>query len=105
MKKSALKTAVLMPSNIMPLLFLKQFSYSFQNSLLKYSSSSNYNTDAGTIKNEDPGFQNYFTRKMNLRLKENSPAKGKADPSTAGTVPFDIVKVSRAVNPSIGAYQ
>ena len=81
------------------------FNYSFQNSLLKYGSTANYTVDAGSIKNQDPKFQNYFTQKMNLRLKDDSPAKGKGNTGVAATVPFDIVKVSRTANPSMGAYQ
>ena len=81
------------------------FNYTFQNSLLKYGSTANYNIDAASIKNQDPQFQNYFTQKMNLRLKDGSPAKGKGNVATAATVPFDIVKVSRTVAPSMGAYQ
>ena len=81
------------------------FNYSFQSSLLKLGSTSNYTIDASSIKNQDPKFQNYFTHKMNLRLKEDSPAKGKGNTGVAATVPFDIVKVSRTANPSMGAYQ
>lgn len=81
------------------------FNYTFQNSLLKYGSGATYNVDAGSIKNQDPKFQNYFTQKMNLRLKEDSPAKGKGNVAVAATVPMDIVKVSRTVTPSMGAYQ
>ena len=81
------------------------FNYSFQNSLLKYGSTANYTVDAGSIKNQDPKFQNYFTQKMNLRLKDDSPAKGKGNIGVAATAPFDIVKVSRTANPSMGAYQ
>ena len=81
------------------------FNYTFQNSLLKYGSGANYNVDASSIKNQDPKFQNYFTQKMNLRLKEDSPAKGKGNVAVAATVPMDIVKVPRTVTPSMGAYQ
>ncbi|WHF50367.1 hypothetical protein QGN23_07880 [Chryseobacterium gotjawalense] len=81
------------------------FNYSFQTSLLKYGSSANYTLDAGSVKNQDPKFQNYFTQKMNLRLKADSPAKGKGNTATAATAPLDIVKISRLVNPSMGAYQ
>jgi hypothetical protein len=58
-----------------------------------------------SIKNEDPKFENYFTQKMNLRVKATSPAKGKGKFSTAALVPLDIVKVNRTTNPTIGAYQ
>ncbi len=81
------------------------FNYSFQSSLLKYGSNATYNVDAASIKNQDPKFQNYFTHKMNLRLKEDSPAKGKGNTAVAATVPLDIVKIPRTTNPSIGAYQ
>ncbi|MDQ0476966.1 hypothetical protein [Chryseobacterium sp. MDT2-18] len=81
------------------------FNYSFQTSLLKYGSSANYTLDAGSMKNQDPKFQNYFTQKMNLRLKADSPAKGKGNTAAAATAPLDIVKISRLVNPSMGAYQ
>lgn len=81
------------------------FNYSFQTSLLKYGSTANYTLDGGSIKNQDPKFQNYFTQKMNLRLKDDSPAKGKGNSAVAATVPVDIVKVSRTTNPSMGAYQ
>ena len=81
------------------------FNYTFQNSLLKYGNSATYNIDAGSIKNQDPKFQNYFTQKMNLRLKEDSPAKGRGNVAVAATVPFDMVKVSRTATPSMGAYQ
>lgn len=86
------------------------FSYLFDSSLLKYSSKAGLNFDANAnviscIKNEDPKFQNFYTQKMNLRVNDNSPAKGKARISTALTVPFDILKISRTTNPTIGAYQ
>ena len=81
------------------------FNYTFQNSLLKYGTKSTYNVDAASIKNEDPKFQNYFTQKMNLRLKDDSPAKGKGNLGVAALFPLDILKVTRTVSPSMGAYQ
>jgi hypothetical protein len=81
------------------------FNYTFQNSLLKLGTSSAYNIDAGSIKNQDPKFQNYFTQKMNLRVKSDSPAKGKGNSSVAATTPLDIMKISRTTNPNMGAYQ
>lgn len=83
----------------------QSFNYSFQNSLLKYGSTANYTVDAGSIKNENPKFENYFTHKMNLRLKADSPAKGKGNAANAASAPIDILKKSRLVNPSLGAYQ
>ena len=81
------------------------FTTTFQNCLLKYGNGSTYSVDAGSIKNQDPKFQNYFTHKMNLRVKADSPAKGKGNVGTAALFPLDIVKVSRTVSPTIGAYQ
>lgn len=79
------------------------FTTIFKNCLLKYGSTSTYTVDAATIKNQDPKFQNYFTQKMNLRVKADSPAKGKgiylSDFST------DIAGVTRTNPPTIGAYQ
>ena len=81
------------------------FTAIFQNCLLKYGTGSTFNVDAGSIKNQDPKFQNYFTHKMNLRVKADSPAKGKGNVGTAALFPVDIVKISRTVSPTIGAYQ
>jgi hypothetical protein len=79
--------------------------------LLKYEAqNAGFNFDGNTsvvnsIQNQDPKFENYFIQKLNLRLKTDSPAKGKAKVSTAALVPFDIVKVNRTTTPTIGAYQ
>lgn len=81
------------------------FTTVFQNNLLKYGTDAGYNVDASNIKNEDPKFQNYFTQKMNLRVKDDSPAKGKGNIAVAASVPLDIVKISRTVSPTLGAYQ
>ncbi|WP_027376587.1 hypothetical protein [Kaistella palustris] len=81
------------------------FATSFQNNLLKYGENAGYNADGTNIKNEDPKFQNYFTQKMNLRVKDDSPAKGKGNVAVAATAPLDIVKVSRTASPTLGAYQ
>lgn len=90
----------------------QQFDYFIQNCLLKYSNTSEagftFDNNANivqSIKNVDPEFMNYFAAKMNLRVKTTSPAKGKGNVVVAGTVPFDIVNVSRTTNPTIGAYQ
>ncbi|SHM40015.1 hypothetical protein [Chryseobacterium polytrichastri] len=90
----------------------QQFNFIIQNSLLKYSGT----TEAGfpfdnntsviqSFKNEDPQFVNYFTAHLNLRVKPNSFARGKGNTTIAGTVPTDIVNVSRTTNPTLGAYQ
>jgi len=89
------------------------FNFFFQNSLIKYSNTSEAgfqfdNNPASIVqcyKNEDPQFVNYFTAKLNLRVKQNSFARGKGNTAIAGTVPTDIVNVSRTANPTLGAYQ
>ncbi|KMQ59315.1 hypothetical protein ACM46_19495 [Chryseobacterium angstadtii] len=90
----------------------QQFEFLIQNSLIKYSGvpEAGFNFDTSpnvvqSIKNQDPEFLNYFAAKMNLRVKTTSPARGKGNLVTAGTVPFDIVNVSRTANPTLGAYQ
>ena len=86
------------------------FSYLFENCLLKYDTSAGFAFDnnssvINSLKNNDPKFENYFTEKLNLRVKTDSPAKGKGKTATAQAAPLDIVKVSRTTNPTIGAYQ
>ncbi|MEG0926597.1 hypothetical protein [Chryseobacterium sp.] len=90
----------------------QQFEYLIQNCLIKYSGPSeagfsfeNNTNIVQTIRNVEPEFVNYFMAKMNLRVKTTSPAIGKGNVSVAGTVPFDIVNVSRTTNPTLGAYQ
>lgn len=90
----------------------QQFEFFIQNSSLKYSNTSeagfpfdNNTNIVQSFKNEDPLFVNYFTAHLNLRVKQDSPARGKGDISVAGTVPFDIANVSRTSNPTLGAYQ
>lgn len=79
------------------------FTPNISNSLLKITSNAGY-TPVGNniIRNEDPKFQNYFTHKMNLRVKAGSKAIGNASPNTTTT---DIVGNSRGNAPTIGAYQ
>lgn len=87
------------------------FTYLLENCLLKHDAATagflfeNNTSVINSIKNQDPKFENYFTQKLNLRLKADSPAKGKGKAATALLVPQDIVKVNRTTNPSIGAYQ
>lgn len=49
-------------------------------------------------------FINTSISKMDLRLKNNSPAKGKANRNTALQVPLDIKKINRTSMPNMGAY-
>ncbi len=79
------------------------FNTSIQHSLLKYGSNAGFNLDATNIKNEDPKFVNYFTHKMNLRVKADSPAKGKGLFLPAFAT--DITGATRTNPPTIGAYQ
>ncbi|OWK74678.1 hypothetical protein CBW16_04545 [Flavobacteriaceae bacterium JJC] len=80
------------------------FTTEFNYSLLKYGGKASY-AITNSVKNEDPKFVNYFTQKMNLRVKDDSPAKQKGNPAVAALFPLDIVKVSRTSSPTIGAYQ
>lgn len=90
----------------------QQFNFQFQNSLLKYSNTSqagfNFDSNPNVIqclRNEDPLFVNVYTSHLNLRVKSNSPAKAKGNVTVAAGVPFDIANVSRTTNPTLGAYQ
>ncbi|KMQ65971.1 hypothetical protein ACM39_16270 [Chryseobacterium sp. FH2] len=91
----------------------QQFNFLLQNCLIKYSNTSeagfqfdiNPSSVVQCYKNEDPQFINYFTAKLNLRVKSASFARGKGNTTIAGTVPTDIVNVSRTTNPTLGAYQ
>jgi hypothetical protein len=78
--------------------FNTQFTYN----LLKYGTKATYATP-NSIKNEDPKFQSYFTQKLNLRVKTDSPAKGKGENITGFDT--DIAGVTRPSSPTIGAYQ
>ncbi len=81
------------------------FNTNFNYCLLKYGEKATYATN-NSIKNEDPKFENYFTQKMNLRIKSDSPAKAKGNSSyVTGILTKDIVGVNRSLPPSIGAYQ
>lgn len=110
-----LKNSIIFNKNANALVFkqntAQSFSYTIQNCLLKYSASEAGFTFDGnpnitnSIKNEDPKFENYFTYKMNLRLKKDSPAKNKGNVSVANSVPLDLVKTSRTSSPTLGAYQ
>lgn len=78
------------------------FTTDFSYNLLKYGSKANY-AAPNSIKNQDPKFQNYFTQKLNLRVKADSPAKGKG--VYLSSFPTDIAGVTRTNPPTIGAYQ
>lgn len=78
------------------------FTTDFSYNLLKYGSKANYAVP-NSIKNQDPKFQNYFTQKLNLRVKADSPAKGKG--VYLSSFPTDIAGVTRTNPPTIGAYQ
>ena len=77
----------------------------FDNSLLKLSADAGF-TPVGDniIRNEDPKFQNYFTQKMNLRIKEGSPAIGKGKP-IAGILRDIAGNLRSTTTPTIGAYE
>ncbi|GHA37321.1 hypothetical protein GCM10007103_18350 [Salinimicrobium marinum] len=52
---------------------------------------------------EDPLFRN--PAQNDLQLSEESPARNMGNPATALEVPRDILKVNRALQPDIGAYE
>lgn len=86
------------------------FNYLFDSSLIKHGSNAGYafennSSVVSSIKNEDPKFRNRYLSKTNLRVHDDSPAKNKARVANAQSVPLDIIKISRTVNPTIGAYQ
>ena len=80
------------------------FNTNFNSCLLKYGGSATYNT-TNSIKNEDPKFLVSYISKMNLRVADDSPAKGNANLSYVGSIPYDIAGISRLTSPTIGAYQ
>ena len=78
----------------------------FDNTLMKLSSNSAFNPiGSDIIKNEDPKFQNYFTQKMNLRVKDDSPAKKKGTNLNNNNTTKDIVGITRTYPATLGAYQ
>lgn len=88
------------------------FNYYFQNCLIKHTNDSNAGFGIGnnpkivnTIINKDPLFINYYTQKLNLHLKPDSPARAYGNLNIAALVPLDLAKISRTVNPSLGAFQ
>lgn len=88
----------------------QNFNYTITNSLLKYTDQAGFVFEGNpnvinSLKNEDPKFLFPYISKMNMRLGEGSPAKNKGNVTIANTVPKDLVGVSRASNPSLGAYQ
>lgn len=88
----------------------KQTQYSISSSLVKYSDDAGFvwgkqSNISQSIKNENPMFINTSIFKNGLRLKDNSPAKGKANRNTALQVPLDIKKINRTSMPNMGAYQ
>lgn len=88
------------------------FSYNILNSLLKYkdaatagfSFAGNSNI-INSLQNQNPKFENYFTQKLNLRVKVDSPVRGKGNATAAASVPLDIQKIPRSSNATLGAYQ
>lgn len=83
----------------------QNFTTSFINCLLKYGDKATYTT-TNSLKNTDPKFKNFYTSKMNLRVKDDSPAKGKGNSAfVTGILTKDIVGITRALPPTIGAYE
>lgn len=85
------------------------FAYKIQNSLLKVGDKAGFVFDnnsniINSIKNVDPKFMNFYTQKMNMRVKNDSPAKAKGNLNFT-TLPTDITGVARGSQPTMGAYQ
>lgn len=85
------------------------FAYKIQNSLLKVGDKAGFVFDnnsniINSIKNVDPKFMNFYTQKMNMRVKNDSPAKAKGNLNFT-TLPTDIAGVARGSQPTMGAYQ
>ena len=80
-------------------------SYSFNSSLLKFTSNSGLTVGSSNIANEDPKFQNYFTQKMNMRVKADSKARLKGTNLNTISTEKDIVGITRTYPATIGAYQ
>ncbi len=84
---------------------LLAFEYEFRNSLLKFTSNSGLTIGNTNTANEDPKFENYFTQKMNLRVKTDSPAKSKGTNLNSNNTIQDIVGITRTYPATLGAYQ
>lgn len=80
-------------------------NYGFESCLLKTKILNSQNPNiSNCILNEDPLFNN--SQDGDLRLKVNSPAIGKGNPTYSSFyAPFDINGVVRSNTPSIGAYE
>lgn len=86
----------------------QNFSYLFSHSALKYAEGAGYNFEGNPavvtcLKNQDPKFLNTYASKMNLRVAEDSPVKGKGIYLNA--VSRDITGVIRNNPPTMGAYE
>ncbi|WP_434980119.1 hypothetical protein [Daejeonia sp. YH14] len=86
------------------------FEYSVDSSLLNIGDHSGFSFENNTsitnsLNKEDPKFLNYYIQKMNLRVADDSPAKGLGNITAAQLVPKDIKGMGRTVYPTAGAYQ
>lgn len=82
------------------------FTNSISSSLLKQNNKNILNLVGQNFLNEDPKFQNHYTKKMNLRVKADSKAKDNGTANYNSVTLQDIVKTQRPSNkPTIGAYQ
>lgn len=85
-------------------------AYLFESSILKMGNGSGFVFEnnpfvVNSLKNVNPKFVNTHISKLNLRVAADSPAKGKGRPAVAQGIPSDILKITRTVAPTIGAYQ
>lgn len=86
------------------------FNYEIHHSLLSLNENSGFDFENNpkifiSIRNKNPEFLFPFVSKMNLRLKENSPAQKTANPTFTNEITSDIKGIDRTHLPNMGAYQ
>ncbi|MDR2205047.1 MAG: hypothetical protein LBE36_02655 [Flavobacteriaceae bacterium] len=81
---------------------LGNFSPTIQNCLLKYTANT-ATYDIGNSITDDPLFNNFFTKLMDLRVADDSPAKEGGEYDSAFSK--DILGITRNNPPTIGAYE
>lgn len=85
-------------------------AYFFDAVLMKHGTDAGFSFESNpqiinSVKNQNPKFLNTSAAKMNLRVSNDSPAKGKGNSTYAQKLPLDIVKIPRSNGPTLGAYQ
>lgn len=82
------------------------FNHDFKNNVIRMIYPDELSgIDSSNILNEDPKYVNPGFGKNDLRLKDDSPILGLANPIYANMVPLDILNQPRTSAPTAGAYQ